>query len=119
MRSLLSVAGRLAACVALVGCGPAVSGAGRGSAIQRPFVLLQGQPGCTFRVLQQIRVSPGPMESPRGLEFRARNMGADAVIDFHEDLAARQYGPRGQILSRTFEGTAVQFSDPSNPDCYR
>jgi hypothetical protein len=117
MPSLLRLPCSLLVCAALAACGPAL-GAGRGAG-QRPFVVLEGPPLCTFRVLQQIRVSSNSLMSPRGFEFRARNMGADAVMDFHEDFSARQYGPRGEILSRTFEGTAIQFSDPTNPDCYR
>ena len=118
MRPPLRLAARAALLAALLvgagACGPAGS---LGARSPRGPVILRGEPSCIYRIMGEVRQPIDATIPPEvGIRAKTRALGADAVI---EGIPELQRNERGQIVARIWVGTAVAFSDPENPDCYR
>ena len=108
---------RVAAVVALLllgACGPR---SGTGVLPPRGPVILRMEPGCIYRTVGHVRQRIDATIPPEvGIRNQARALSADAVI---EGIPEFERNDRGQITARIWTGTAVVFSDPSDPNCYR
>ena len=74
---------------------------------------LRQEPLCIYRVLGDVSV-----RSSEGgtLASRARSLGAHAVLNPREIF---EYNATGRPIASTWIATAVAFSDPTDPNCYR
>jgi hypothetical protein len=116
MRMRLAVPALLSAVIVLAACtSPSVRSAGVTPRMQRNPVVLKGEPSCTFRVVS--RISGGPRDTGRNTVVeQARAVGADAVMGLHY---TPQFDSSRRPVGSTWEAIAIDFSDPSDPSCYR
>lgn len=106
MRLKLLAVAALSAALAAPACGRS-SGGPYPSASQLPrFRVMAGEPGCAYQVIETLRMT-NPYTG-NDVVTRARALGAHALANYRYDPVRREQ-----------EGTAVRFSNPSNPDCYR
>jgi hypothetical protein len=116
MRTHLAVIGLLPAVIALASCGPRTGrfDSSAPAAASRSPVILSGEPTCAFQVLTRISGRDGGAYN-RTPAAQARAVGADAVLDL-------RYSPEfvnNRQVGRTWEGIAIKYSDPTDPNCSR
>ena len=113
-RRLAAASALAALLVSLVACG---SGGLRSRASPRGPVILRSEPGCIYRIVGQVRHRIDATIPPEvAIRAQARSLAADAVI---EGVPEFERNERGQVVARIWTGTAVAFSNPEDPNCYR
>ena len=123
MRLRLAFSGIASVAVVLGACAPRSGAPATPGGIPERPVMLGQQPLCTFRVLARLegRINHLGPQIRQGRDrhpvvTQARALGADAVIGYN---SFPEFDNNRRQVATRWDAIAIDFSDPSDPNCYR